>query len=68
MITEINSVINIAYTLQIEVKKRFVDEKNVIELIDNQDLDEQEQIQIAESPSNGENLLLKFSINQNILF
>lgn len=43
MITEINSVINIAYTLQIEVKKRFVDEKNVIELIDNQDLDEQEQ-------------------------
>lgn len=68
MITEINSVINIAYTLQIEVKKRFIDEKNVIELIDNQDLDEQEQIQIAESPSNGENLLLKFSINQNILF
>lgn len=43
MITEINSVINIAYTLQIEVKKRFIDEKNVIELIDNQDLDEQEQ-------------------------
>lgn len=50
-------------------RKRFVDEKNVIELIDNnQDLDIQELIQTAES-SDEENSLLKFSMNQNnILF
>lgn len=64
--TEINRIINIAQSLN---KKRFVDEKNVIELIDNnQDLDIQELIQTAES-SDEENSLLKFSMNQNnILF
>lgn len=63
--TEINRIINIAQSLH---KKRFVDEKNVIELIDNnQDLDIQELIQTAES-SDEENSLLKFSMNQNNIF